>query len=142
MEVVLEEALGFGMGIVIFTPPYMPACQPIENIWGIVKTYVKEEYVIKRTVTNTIRDVWRGMYGGTSRHAGQPYHEGITPEMAQKTINSMWKYLNELILRDKVLSGTITNLVLNADYVPPSQLIINLDDTESEYQSESSSASE
>ena len=54
---------------VIWTPPYWPKCQPIENVWGGGKQRAAHMYMAGRTLTVTREHLRLGFYGG-------PNHEG------------------------------------------------------------------
>lgn len=67
-EMRINEVLGT-RGRIVFTPPYMPELQPIEELWRSVKGFVAREFVGTRTMPQLWQHVLEGFvrYGGVSR---------------------------------------------------------------------------
>lgn len=49
-------------GICLFTPPFVPECQPIEMFWGVVKGKVADQYELGRTIEQTRTQLLDAMY--------------------------------------------------------------------------------
>jgi len=101
--------------ILIYTPPYTPAVQPIEMAWAYVKGYVAKQYKQGRTLTELKDQTKAGFYGNDDGS-----HKGITSELCQRLINDCHKWCNKFIHDDDVLDGTLYALKSHK----------NLDDTE------------
>jgi hypothetical protein len=88
----------------LYTPPYQPAVQPIERLWGYVKNYVASQYKSGRTMRELLAQTYAGFYGDGDKHAG------VDASMALRVIRHSWEFCNYLIEQDDSLDGTIHEL--------------------------------
>ena len=74
LECKLERFVKDQGGQFLWTPPYTPTLQPIEEFWGAGKNYVAECYLNGRTMKQLVQQLQDGWYGtaGTEReHLGK-----------------------------------------------------------------------
>lgn len=72
----IQMKLGWGSWM-LWTPPYTPVLQPIEEFWGGGKNYVAEQYEPGRTMKEVIEQLHDGWYGNPDvEHSQYERHEG------------------------------------------------------------------
>ena len=96
----------------IYTPPYLPAVQPIERLWGYIKNYVARQFKAGRTLRELHQQTYQGFYGDGNGH------EGVDARLAASVILHSHKSCNFLIEEDDALKGTIDNLSTEVSAVP------------------------
>jgi hypothetical protein len=89
-----EQCPGGDGDDVIFTVPYCPKSNPVENAWANVKNFAAQEYRIGRTADVLMDDLMRGFYGGASRHASKPWHKGVGPKQVRGYIKDSHAWMN------------------------------------------------
>ena len=92
----LEEKIG----LLLFTPPYCPALQPIELFWAHGKKFVASKFEPKRRMLKAWQELRCGFYGKDSHRAAS----------CRKLERHSLEEANKCIERDEVLEGTIDNL--------------------------------
>ena len=60
-EGIVDETGGF-----LWTPPYTPSLQPIEEFWAAGKNYAAEKYTMGRTMTDCVAHLREGWYGNAA----------------------------------------------------------------------------
>ena len=67
---------------ILWTPPYCPPLQPIEEFWGAGKNHVADCYDNQTTMKDVIRRLQQGWYGSPPNISPQSdeYHGGVSCE--------------------------------------------------------------
>jgi hypothetical protein len=133
----LREKCGIENFQLIFTPPYYPKCQPIEEVWGDLKGWVAREWKDGRTVAQTREQLLVALYGGRSvmqhdRVGRQPYTGDTTSrfiESAHKFLNSQLELLGPKFEATFALEGVLGKTLMAEEHGP---FIIDLGDEDSD----------
>ena len=104
----------------LYTPPYLPAVQPIERLWAYVKNYVASQYTSGRTIPMLLEQTYKGFYGDGQQHAG------VTKELCANVIRHSIEYCNHLISLDDSLDGTMDALQTELS-AAPTDLVQDID---------------
>jgi transposase len=107
--------------ILIYTPPYTPAVQPIEMVWSNVKGYIGRQYKIGRTMNELKQQTMDGFYGNVNHS-----YKGITADLCQSLINNCHTWCNQFIADDDVLVGEVNALQLD-DHIDDTNIDIDDD---------------
>ena len=119
----LFQELGWEL---LFTPPLAPECQPIERVWGQVKSVVAKMYKLGRTMAETRQQLWHAFYTYTYGTKGevQSVHLqggcGVTAAHVQGSIRKSEKWEQEFIdAHPHLLHGTLDDLRFNTPALYP-----------------------
>ena len=110
---ILFEEMGW---MVIFTPPYCHQYQPIELVWANVKGYVARTYTNDRSTMPLLREAIVKGFGGDTHDPfdSEFVHKGITAELCRKLIARAERFMNNYIIMDEHLDGSINDLTVTA----------------------------
>jgi hypothetical protein len=121
-----QKAMDSIGGRIIHTPPYEPRCQPIEELWGVVKGNVASQYSLGRTVEDTRQQLlsafYKHKYGvGVNAQRGRSQDEvGVTSEMVNGMINRCKDWMNRWIVDNPAwLVGNQESLIKRIDVEGP-----------------------
>jgi hypothetical protein len=106
---------------VLFTPPLEPRCQPIEELWGVVKNTVAQQYLLGRTMNTTLQQLLDAFYTHSYREKVEEDKQlgpGVTARhcrgMIQNSRDWMEKFIRE---HSHLLAGDLTRLTYINDLV-------------------------
>jgi len=125
LEIILKASLKGKDGApdtpfqLIFTPPYFPKSQPIEELWACCKNKVADQWHVGRTLEQARDQLLNSFYGGTDvRHTlsqilppSQQQIPAFGAQACQDRIRHSHVFLNRQIGLVGGLSGTIDALV-------------------------------
>ena len=103
----------------LFTPPLEPRCQPIEELWGMVKGCVAQQYILGRTMAMTRAHLLAAFYEYQYKEKveeDQHLGPGITARHCRGLIQHSHQWM-ESFIRDHshLLAGTLTHLTFRSD---------------------------
>jgi hypothetical protein len=117
---------------ILFTPPLEPRSQPIEELWGQVKTNVAQQYVLGRTMEVTRRHLLIAFYEHQYREkvAGdEQLGPGITARHCQKIIHHSHQWMETFIQEHShLLAGTLKRLTFKNDLAASAVLSVDDED--------------
>jgi len=121
-----QKAMDSIGGRILYTPPYEPRCQPIEELWGVVKGCVAGQYSLGRTVEETRQQMlsafYKHKYGGGVNNAQKLDKDdaGVTPKMVNGMIDRCKSWMNKWIVDNPAwLVGNLDSLIKRIDIEGP-----------------------
>jgi hypothetical protein len=101
--------------MILWTPPYTPALQPIELFWAAGKNHVASKYYNGITMKEVVKNLREGWYGSAG-------------DDSKKAVNCLGLFNETIKQANKIfiplcegISGAIGNLDINPDYIPNRQ---------------------